>query len=755
MTTAPFGNWTRLKNQADGYVIGNGHGYAVVALGRELGRVGKSRVTNERASLTQIAWITGPAYGCSNLGFGWEVQVVRDEAVQSLAETVLPFSAEQPAHCIALTHADFSIRVSDVFLPEEAVFLRHLEVVAIRDLPALRLRLPVRADPRNATFTWWDGKPVPSNHAMFRPSPESAQLRETVDEHVILLRGAGRRIWQEISTPYPVELPERFLATTVSGAPCRADEQGLTIQVAALQSGSRCDLGVWIAMAWSRQGALDLLQDCRNRDARAICRATIRAVDPLIAADDDSSGLVRVVAATDSLVRAAQSACGGVFAQGYMYPMCYVRDQYGSFRFLIEAGRTEDAWRLLEYIVAMQNAYGIQNANDATLTAPTERDLEFTPGRHDGPWADAEVPSYVVLMARDCHRADGDRRRLLRLYPRLAYNLRCQRFDGHGLLASPHDESYTNIAAPQMRSQFADSCMLYVAAARFMADVARQEDRATDARDFQMLAERTWTMVMDRLWDAGAGHFVYARGHSEDPSDRDPRPALDALLRGHWIDLDLPGSAWRQGCLKAVLNQLTNPLRIVPNKTDCTGMDAGYLLAACAVEQHPLLHEAAELLAAYASELGTFCEYYAHSDGMIHPYSGNLRPWESAVNGAAILRYLLGATPDVPANRLGLRPHLPPGWRLYTSSWRSLGRLGQYQVACRRDAGQVTVVVRRRGGVGELEVTVELGGLGPLGDPPAPWRPVADRPNVVFASQRLAGDDSAEFDIETLIPKPA
>ena len=749
MSNASFGSWTG-NRQPDGYVIGNGLGYAIAALGQSLRRVGKSKFADDRTPLSQIAWITGPAYGCSNLGFGWDVQTFLADARQSTTETLHPINTDRLAHCIELSHRDFSIRLTDTFLPGEAVLLRHLEISATTDLSALQLRLPVQADPRNATFTWWDGKPVPQNHALFRPSPETSQLRETVDGQTILLRGAGRRLWQEVSTPYQVEYPERFLATGVSGAPSRADDRGLVIDVPALPAGGRSDLGIWLAMAWSREAALALLRECRSRDVRRTSESTMQSATPIITSDTDDLEITRIIAAADGLVRGAQGACGGVFAQGYMYPMCYVRDQYGSFRFLIEAGRTSDAWRLLEYIVAMQNAHGIQNANDATLAAPTKQDLEFVPGRHDGAWVEAEVPSYVVLMARDCFRADGDRPRLLRLYPRLAYNLRCQRFDGHGLLASPGDESYTNIAAPTLRSQFADSCLLFVAAARFLAALAKDEGRHDDARDFHALAERTWTAVMQRLWDANTGHFLYARGHSEEPGDRDPRPALDALLRGHWIDLDTPGAPWRQACLDAVLKHLTNPLRIVPDKADCAGMDAGYLLAACAAEQHPLQHEAAELLTAYASDQGTFSEYYAHKDGIIYPYSGNLRPWESAVNGAAILRYLLGATPDVPARRLHLRPHLPPGWRSWTSAWRGLGSLGEYRVTCQRDADRVTIAVQRRGGRDELETTVELGGFGPLRSTASPWKILAGRNDVVHTTQTLSADASCEFLINFL-----
>ncbi len=747
MSDTLFGSWTG-KRQPDGYLIGNGLGYAIAALGRTLKREGKSKLQNESAPLSQIGWITGPAYGCSNLGFGWEIQAFLAGARLALTETLQSVSTGRLAHCVELKHQDLSIRLTDTFLPDQAVLLRHLEISAVTDLPALQLRLPVHADPRNASFTWWDGKPVPPSHAMFRPSPEASQLRETVDGQAILLRGAGRRLWQETSTPYQVEYPERYLATGVSGAPSRADDQGLVIDMPALARGTRCDLGIWLVMAWSREEALKLLQDCRVSDARRVSKSVMQSATPIITSDRDELGLTRIVAATDGLVRGAQSACGGVFAQGFMYPMCYVRDQYGSFRFLIEAGRTADAWRLLEYIVAMQNTHGIQNANDSILAAPTEQDLRFVPGRNDGPWIEAEVPSYVVLMARDCYLADGDRPRLLRLYPRLAYNLRCQRFDGHGLLASPGDESFTNIALPRMRSQFADSCLLFVAAARFLSTVAKDEGRHEDAHDFHTLAERTWTAVMHRLWDDKSQHFVYARGHSEDPADRDPRPALDALLRSHWIDLDTPGAPWRQGCLNGVLKHLTNPIRIVPDKADCSGMDAGYLLAACAVEQHPLQHEAAKLLTAYASEQGTFSEYYAHKDGIIHPYSGNLRPWESAVNGAAILRYLLGATPDVPARHLYLRPHLPPGWNSWATSWHGLGSLGEYRVTCQRQDRRIVIVLQRHGGSDDLEVTVELGGFGPLPQTAAMWESRADRSDVVLATQIIPANATHEFALE-------
>jgi hypothetical protein len=216
---------------------------------------------------------------------------------------------------------------------------------------------------------------------------------------------------------------------------------------------------------------------------------------------------------------------------------------------------------------------------------------------------------------------------------------------------------------------------------------------------------------------------------------------LDTLLRWFWLEMGDPLDPIPQGCLAAVLKELCHPIEVVPQGGICAGMDPGYLLYALARSQDPAMDQAARLLLGYASETGLFNEYYIYPGGRItpHPNGGKLRFWESAVNGWALIHYLLGLRLDLANRQIFIQPHLPPGWPGWISREIPLAGEGTLQLRLERSPdGPVSLSLIRRGGAHSLKVNAEFGASGPRlvplsgGLEPVPGRPDLLRGTIVL-----------------------
>jgi hypothetical protein len=221
----------------------------------------------------------------------------------------------------------------------------------------------------------------------------------------------------------------------------------------------------------------------------------------------------------------------------------------------------------------------------------------------------------------------------------------------------------------------------------------------------------------------------------------DSRPVLDALLRCFWIETQNPTGPVAQGCLSAVLRTLVNPIRIVPDRNICAGMDPGYLLYAMARCQHPQVHQAAELALKYASRNGTYSEYYLNSDiESDSPFAfqrteGTLRPWESGTCATALLQYLLGLRIDAPQHKIFLQPHLPEGWPGWTTGEFKIPGAGTLKFQLERKGKEIQFTVTRKGPGHALTIEVEVGAFAPKLISQSPeLHPVTKRPDLLRAT---------------------
>lgn len=725
-------NWHR-TDRHDGYVTGNGHIYTVGGLGQKLTRSGKSFLQNESVSLTRLAWINGPLYSVGNLGYGWElIPEVNGNAELWQSESVLSPTANQPFWRVQSKSENLEAEITDIIVQDQPVLLRKVRVTLSENFndSDVRIFIPVYPDPRNsAPFESWNGEPAEQQ----RTSIEDENLLQVDrNENAIILRGAPRALWQEISTPIPTDedyekmFPPRALATTVtsndSSVEVEVSDSGIHVHLGQLEPGVSKEFGIWLVTASGRvdrvSSVIDRLENWTQRDINQVANESRSSLpEPLIQRiDKPEDPFTTIIQSTGSLARATQAASGCVLAQPYMYPMCYVRDQLGSFKVFLSQADYDRAYRALTFYIAMQNRYGIQNAYDTTPTPPDPTIWNPSANSMDGHHSVAEVPSIIILMAKDFYKATGDLSKIKPLYSRLAYNLRVQQINKNGLLPSPGDESYTNSeqTAPKYRTEMTDSNLLFISAARFMNELADTLGYADDADEFKELENKTMKAMMDRLWLPEKNHFAYARSDSDNNDEIDKRPALDLLLRWFWLDMSDPRDSIPQQNLSVVLNNLVDPVRVVPEVYNFTaGMDLGYILHALARSQHPAMHDAAELMVNYASNSGLFAEYYEHEDGVITPFSGTLRPWESGINAAAMAQYLLGFQPDLPNNLIAFEPHLPPEWQGWETRKIDLYEQGSIQVAMKRESSQtVSISLIRNDGNTPLDVLLKFGGFG-------------------------------------------
>ncbi len=724
-------DWHR-SDRHDGYVTGNGRIYVVGALGQKLTRNGKSFLTEEKTSLTRLSWVIGPNYAVGNLGYGWELEAKIDgQSIDWDNENILSPTPDIPFWNVISENEEVKAELVDVIVEEEPVLLRKITITRSinADEAHVQLFLPVYADPRNGPpFQMWNGEPIEGQSSI---SPDKLLQIDDSSESLILL-GAPRALWQEISTPIPDDeeysnlFPYRALATSAvsndPGVTITAQTGGLHIDLGHMKGGDKQTVGVWLVTASAPVDSLEktvlaqLIKYKSQNIEEVVNRSRAALPEPILRRTDGREDpLTTIIQSTTNLARATQAQSGCVLAQPYMYPMCYVRDQIGSFKILMAQTEYERAYKALIFYVAMQNRYGIQNAYDTTILTPDPNIWEPDANANDGHHRIAEVPSIIILMARDYYKATGNLEQIQPLYDRLAYNLRVQEPSSNGLLPSPGDESYTNTArtAPRDISEMTDSNLLFIGAARFMTELADTLGYVEDAEEFSNLAKNTEQVLMDRLWVSDGEYFAYARDESNDPEGIDKRPALDSMLRWSWLELSDPLYHIPQSNLETVLENLVNPLRIVPEVYDFTaGMNPGYLLYALSRSQNPLMHDAAQLMVNYATDAGLFSEYYAHEDGTIIPFSGSLRPWESGINAHAVIQYLLGLQPDMPNHKIYLQPHLPPGWSGWHTRKIELFNEGTVEVKLQRDDHRIIFELTRLGGENPLTFDIEFGGFG-------------------------------------------
>ena len=737
--------WQRYDSH-DGYVLGNGQMYMVAGLGKQLNRNGKSQLSNRPADYNRIAWIIGPSYTVGNLGYGWEpIPVVEGDTLRWDDQSTISPGGQYSFWGVESMHPQLETSTQDILLENSNVFIRVMKIQKPQNSArgAVQLFLPVYPDPRNSLYAMFNGQEVDTTQIErwqnacgpnLKPRnsiPASELKKMDPASGSILLYGTNHALWQEVSTTVPNDktykklFPYRAAATSVKAEDTNTkitlQEKGFSIDLGTLSPGESRTLYVYIVTEagnkkWVGKQALSTLKKWKAKNPKILVQSAQGAQQDFLftSSDDASTPLLQSINACLNLALACKPSDGGTMAQPYMYPMYYVRDQYGPYKLLLAAGEYEKALNILQFYVAKQNHEGIQNAHDLFIKTPNPAKWLSDANARNGHHSIAEVPSYIILMARDYYRATGDLESLRSLYPRLKYNLAIQAESKNGVLPFAGDESYTNRSEtiPKYRDEMTDSHLLFMAAADFMKYLAQDMGRTAEARAFAQTYEQAKNVLLERMWLSEEQHFVYAREANNDPNKQDMRPAFDALLRWFYLEMGEPTDSIPQYNLEAVLKKLTEPIRVVPEFEWCAGMDPGYLLYALFRSQDIRAHAAAELLLDYASDQGLYSEYYLYEGDTIIPTGGTLRPWESSINGYTLIQYLTGLRFDIPNQSLSLQPHLPQGWTHWKSKALPLYQEGSLQIELSKSGQEITCTIKRRGGQQELRLDLEFGLFG-------------------------------------------
>ena len=745
-TASPFGTYSRIDKH-DGYVAGNGKMYLVGALGKKLTRAGKSRLTDQSVSLSRLHWVVGPTYGFTNLGYGWEMQWIEGNDTSAWeSENVLNAEADLPFKGVELKRAGWTLNIRDIPLADQPILLRSIQLTKESEIAPedLKLVCPVYTDPRHKQFQSWNGSPITESSDSWQPSFKDS-IQFSLPNHIIAQKGGKRRLyWEPSIENTQSENPERWMLTQMliheAGVDMRFLENVPTVNGAFsldltkyFQEGiDTLQLGLWIATGWTKEETLHLVQEKLEGTLPAIIERNISSQDAsviMLTDDQLTTPLIESISATLANAEVAQAHFGGVFAQAYMYPMYYHRDMYGPFLVLMAGGKYDSAYDLMAYLIAMENRYGIQNAYDAILGRANPNNWNPSGITENSHFVKAEVPNFVIMMAQKYYEATNDLEKLRPLYDRLVYNLEVQFVNQNHMLSYQGDESYTNFreTAPRFSEEMTDSGLWYLASLRFLARLAADLGKQDDARRFGTRATQIHSALLSRMWLADLGHWAYARDASNEADSIDKRPALDPLLRWAWLELGTPNDSIFQSCQQTVLEKLIQPLRVVPEWDMCTGMDPGYLLYSLSRSQHTYAHDAAQLMLSYASDAGLYAEYYRHPGGnAIDIQGGTLRPWESSINGYAMIHYLMGFRPDLPSGRISLQPHLPKGWPGWQSDWMPLGEEGSIRFRMERTGNAISYEVERRGGMQPITCEIELGLLGEIQSVSLPLSKLSD-----------------------------
>jgi hypothetical protein len=140
----------------------------------------------------------------------------------------------------------------------------------------------------------------------------------------------------------------------------------------------------------------------------------------------------------------------------------------------------------------------------------------------------------------------------------------------------------------------------------------------------------------------GSLYFCKAcMGH--DNSDiESPKPETifmpSAYLFPIYIDAKFFTPAEKEAMLKEIIDLYKSTGKITLSKDDkVTGLDYGMFLYALVTFNHPLKDEVYKKMMSLRDEAGAWVEYY--SDGK--PMGCRCRPWESAINMEAAIKYAL------------------------------------------------------------------------------------------------------------------
>jgi hypothetical protein len=372
------------------------------------------------------------------------------------------------------------------------------------------------------------------------------------------------------------------------------------------------------------------------------------------------------------LLKTQQDDSGGILA-GCNYHLAYVRDNYGCFRGLLALGCVAEAKKLLGYYAGVHGQYG------RVATAQGMGVYAFHNHEHDF----AENTGYLVLMAMEYFNRTRDERFLQELAPLLRWALSAQKEHlVDGMLPFSGDETYiaggvlprANIQDGSMEATalyhraielfLPEAGRLGLADSAFIGEQekARDEIASTFTRNFieqgilycnkpglytDTNAPRRRQGVMECghgfgcSYRTATGRYVCIK--CLDVNELQPvPPARYNILSTAFMPLWINSSLVPLPILQSMANEIRqrwNETGLLPSRPDgniTVGYDYGltiYAVSRLLPDDRKTLESLHRACLDIRDSTGAWVEYYR--DGL--PQGTPCRPWESAVNIAALL----------------------------------------------------------------------------------------------------------------------
>ena len=378
------------------------------------------------------------------------------------------------------------------------------------------------------------------------------------------------------------------------------------------------------------------------------------------------------------LIKAQQSECGGVMA-GHFYPLAYIRDQYGTAKGMLSLGMIEEARKNLLFRYRKFQRFG---------TLQTAETMGTNCARHMHENDEVEGPAYTILQARDYLQAGGDTHFLPELLPMLEWCWDVQKKHViNGLLPFNGDETYVAggfFPRSGLLQGSADSTLVFAEAGLWLAKWAQEQgfwNESKTEQELELVAEARAAYLCEfveegRIWanapirelniqppafrhgvcEGMCGWFGWTRrsnsgrylcpnclGNKNLPESRPQKMQVNSVaLLPAYIESDILPDKAIEAITETILAQShrNGHIPTVPDTSGCVGYDPGLLLISLTRIGSPHAKTAAERIIRMLDSAGAWVEYYDEED---RPRKGccKCRPWESAINAYALLKYLL------------------------------------------------------------------------------------------------------------------
>ena len=381
------------------------------------------------------------------------------------------------------------------------------------------------------------------------------------------------------------------------------------------------------------------------------------------------------------LIKAQQSAEGGILA-GHNYHMAFVRDQYGMCRGLLALGHLKEAQAVMEFYWGVWQRHGVlHNGQAAGL------DGIFHIHEND----EVELTGYLIQQAFDLLSSFGDEGFLKTIFPMLewAWGAQVKHLAG-GMLPFNGDETYIAggmLPRSAINDGSAEATLLFITSGEKLLDWVEKnyrwpinaiaenrrilETARASFRDNFMAKGRLVTnnprraelaplprfrhgvcekcQEDPRLWYIGwterspEGRYLCPKSLAEGPY-----PAAEPIsyvlksvsLAPFYFNTHL--LSWEE--LRPAVIEMAegfHATRRLPTRQDAAGeaysvgYDYGFLLNALTELRHSLAEDLYQQTLALVDPTGAWVEYYLDN----RPTGTRCRPWESAINLEALLKW--------------------------------------------------------------------------------------------------------------------